>query len=124
MKDTNFVGWFEIYVSNMDRAKKFYETVFQTELTELPKNNDIEYFMFPFDPEKKDISGALAKSPMIQPGKGGTVVYFPVEDIDSTAKVIKESGGKILREKMSIGEYGFIAFFQDTEENTVALHSK
>ena len=53
----------------------------------------------------------------------GTVVYFSVWDIDAVLKRVEEKGGKVLNPKMSIGEYGFLGHFEDSEGNRVALHS-
>ena len=54
----------------------------------------------------------------------GSRVYISCDDIDSTLKRIEANGGKILSPKKSIGEYGFIAEFKDSEGNLVSLHSK
>jgi predicted enzyme related to lactoylglutathione lyase len=51
------------------------------------------------------------------------LVYFSVPDIEAVLERIKQNGGKVLLTKTSIGEYGFVANFEDTEGNKVALHS-
>lgn len=121
------VCWFEIYVQDMARAKAFYEAVFDVQLEELPSPSpDEELLAFPGAMEETaGSSGALVKSVNWQPGAGGmgTVVYFTCEDCaDQVARVVI-SGGEVLQEKISIGDYGFAALIADTEGNAIGLHS-
>ncbi len=123
MTNVNPVGWFDIHVSNLDRAKKFYETVFSIQLTDLP----IEWgkqSLFPFDHNSPNISGALVEKPDITPGRNNTVVYFETEDCIKEEGKIEVAGGKIVQPKVSIGDFGFVSIFIDTEGNTIGLHSR
>ncbi|MCU0435597.1 MAG: VOC family protein [Bacteroidia bacterium] len=123
MNSANPVGWFDIHVSNFDRAKKFYETVFNVKLVDLP----IEWgkqALFPFSPESRNISGALVEKTDMQPGANTTVVYFETDDCVAEEKRIELAGGKVVQPKTNIGEFGFIAIFIDSEGNTVGLHSR
>ena len=79
---------------------------------------------FPMKESATGSTGTLVKAESYNPSYAGTLVYFSVEDIDGTLKKVSENGGKILNPKMSIGEYGFVAHFEDSEGNRVALHSK
>ena len=119
----NPVGWFEIYVQDMGRAKAFYETVFGVELVD-PENEGIDMRMFPMVPEGKGSCGALVRSDGVPSGGNSTMVYFSCEDCATEAGRIAGAGGKVAREKMSIGEYGFVALAYDTEGNMIGLHSK
>ena len=120
----NPVGWFEIYVQDMQRAKQFYETVLKLELTKLDSPaEEIEMFAFPMDMEASGASGALAKAEGCPSGGLGTLVYFSCEDCANEASRIEAAGGKIFKPKMSIGQYGFIALATDTEGNMFGLHS-
>lgn len=122
---SNIACWFEIYVADMIRAKKFYQAVFQREMLDEPNTGpDMQMSMF-YSPGDKatGASGALVKSQQMKPGSGGTLIYFSCEDCASESKRINSNGGKILKEKMSIGKYGFIAIGQDSEGNTIGLHS-
>ena len=124
---SNPVGWFEIYVQDMPRAKAFYEAVFQGTLEELknpdPKGfPDMEMWAFPMTMERTGAAGALVKRPGC-PSGGSTLVYFSCEDCLVEAERAASNGGKIFKEKMSIGEYGFIALVEDTEGNMIGLHS-
>lgn len=124
MTQQNPIGWFELYVQDMQRAKNFYETTFQVELNEIviPDAN-IEMFGFPQNMEAYGSSGALIKVDGVPSGGGGTLVYFSCEDCAETAARAKASGGHIKQEKMQVGEYGFVCIVDDTEGNLIGLHS-
>ena len=123
--NTNPVGWFEIYVQDMERAKNFYESVFQVKLERLnsPEGMTIELWSFPMNKDQMGATGALVKMEDGPSGGNCVLVYFTCADCAVEAARAASSGGKIVREKMSIGEYGFIALIQDTEGNMIGLHS-
>lgn len=123
MVNVNPVGWFDINVANLDRAKKFYETVFNVKLTDAPIGWGKQSF-FPFSPESYDISGALVEKADFVPSSNNTVVYFETEDTIAEEQKIEAAGGKVIQPKMNIGEFGFISIFIDTEGNIVGLHSR
>ncbi len=123
MAHTNPVGWFDIHVANLDRAKKFYETVFNVKLTDLPVQWG-KQSIFPFDHESPNISGALVEKADFVPSGNNTVVYFETEDCTTEEQSIKKAGGKVVQPKISIGDFGFISIFIDTEGNTIGLHSR
>jgi uncharacterized protein len=122
--DKNPVGWFEIYVQDLNRARKFYETVFKIELRTLntPAEN-IEMLAFPMAMAHSGASGALAKMSGVPSGGNSVLVYFSCDDCANEVARVASAGGKIEREKMSIGEYGYIALVCDTEGNMIGLHS-
>ncbi|NJK92707.1 MAG: VOC family protein [Blastochloris sp.] len=122
------VGWFEIYVADMPRARAFYEATLNIKLEPLPSPSEeegMEMWMFPdaMDQTKPGCSGALCKMKDYQPGGGGTLLYFICEDCAVESGRAAAHGGKIYKEKMSIGQYGFIAIVADSEGNTIGLHS-
>ncbi|ENM5746299.1 TPA: VOC family protein [Vibrio cholerae] len=121
----NPVGWFEIYVNDMERAKKFYETVLKVSLEELPNPTSmpIQMFSFPANMEKYGASGALVKMEGICAGGGGTLIYFSCDDCAVEQERIVASGGQVHTPKMSIGQFGFITLAVDTEGNMFGLHS-
>jgi uncharacterized protein len=123
MATVNPVGWFDIHVSNLDRAKQFYETVFSIKLTDLPTEWG-KQSLFPFDHESPNISGALVEKKDIQPSANNTVVYFETEDCVAEESRIVQAGGKVVQPKMHIGEFGYVSMFIDTEGNTIGLHSR
>ncbi len=120
--EANPVCWFEIYVQDMERAKKFYESVFQIKLEKL-NNPELELWSFPMFMDHAGASGALVKMEGIPSGGNSTLVYFSCDDCAVEEARVTELGGSIQRGKMSIGEYGFISLVFDTEGNMFGLHS-
>ena len=123
----NPVGWFEIYVNDMDRARKFYENVLQIGLEPLPMPEEamqnLQMMAFPFDETVAGASGALVKTDGFPGGGGATIVYFSCDDCANEESRVESAGGKIEKSKMSIGEYGFITLAVDTEGNMIGFHS-
>jgi uncharacterized protein len=118
----NPVIWFEIYVQDISRAKAFYESVFQIKLERL-NNPNIEMLGFPMSMEQTGASGALVKMEGVASGGNSTIIYFSCIDCAVEAASVTKYGGQVQREKMPIGEYGFIALVVDTEGNIFGLHS-
>ena len=118
----NAVGWFEIYVQDMVRARKFYERVFECHLENL-QSPAIEMWAFSRDPNRHGAPGALVKMPGFPSGKNSVLVYFSCEDCENEEKRVLEAGGRVEKSKFSIGQYGFISLVYDTEENMFGLHS-
>jgi uncharacterized protein len=118
----NPVGWFEIYVQDVNRAKKFYEAVFKAKLTEL-KSPGMEMWGFPTDMKQYGAGGALVKMGGVPSGGNSTLVYFSCDDCSVEEGRVIKSGGQIHRKKTSIGEYGFISLVVDSEGNMFGLHS-
>lgn len=124
----NPINWFEIYVSDMPRAKQFYSTVFEIELTTVPMENErhpeMEYAFFPADCDQSGATGALVKMAAAQPGIGGTLIYFATAEIHAELSRVEAAGGKVLRSKLQVPDGGFIALVQDSEGNMIGLSSK
>ena len=121
MADMNPVNWFEIPTSNLERAMAFYEAVLGYELS-LNELGPLRMAWFPMRQDAAGSTGTLVQSEHYTPSHAGTLVYFTVASIDDTLEKITEAGGTVLNPKRSIGEYGFVAHFEDTEGNRVALH--
>ena len=123
MNNRNPVGWFEIYVQDMSRARSFYERTFQVKLQ--PLDSPVAQMLaFPGGPESPGCTGALIRMQGKASGDGGTLVYFSCADCAVEAARGVENGGKACKEKFSIGQYGFIALLLDTENNMIGLHSR
>jgi len=120
--ESNPVVWFEIYVQDMERARKFYEAVLGFSLEKL-NTPDMEMWAFPMAMDKSGAGGALVKMNGVPSGGNSTLIYFTCADCAVEAARVVPAGGRIQREKMSIGEYGFIALAIDTEGNMFGLHS-
>lgn len=121
----NPVGWFEIYVRDMPRAKSFYEKVFSGKLTriEVPGAENMEMWFFPRDQNAPGAPGALIKMPGFDPGANSTIVYFECDDCAVEESRVKSAAGRVHKPKWSIGEHGFISLIVDTEGNMLGLHS-
>ena len=124
----NVVGWFEIPVADMDRAIKFYETVFEFKI-DRQKMDSIEMGWFPWEDQGLGAGGSLvnAGNDFYKPSQEGTIVYFTAHsgDLQNELSRVVPAGGKILVEKRLIGEgFGYMAVVNDTEGNRIALHSR
>ncbi len=124
MSKTNVVGWFEIYVSDMERAKTFYEAVFQFGPFEDYSFGGEQILGFPGVENGAYASGALVKSEGWNPGRGGTTVYFNSPDCSVEESRATANGGKVFSAKHAIGEHGFVCIIQDTEGNLIGVHSR
>jgi predicted enzyme related to lactoylglutathione lyase len=120
--NTHIANWFEIPVKDLDRAAKFYEKVFDVKLSREDMAG-LKMAMFPFTQGAPGAAGSLVQAESYVPSHAGSIVYFSVEDIPETLRRINANGGKTLMPKTGIGEYGFIAQYEDTEGNRLALHS-
>ena len=124
-KKFNPVAWFEIYVDDMERATKFYETVLNVKLEEMAVPGDAPMTMkcFSWFEDGLGASGALVKMDGFQAGGNSTIVYFGCYDCAVEESRVTEAGGTIYQPKMSIGEHGFCSLIIDSEGNTVGLYS-
>ncbi len=122
MNNANPVGWFEIYVQNLRRAKKFYESVFHVKLKRL-NIPTIEIWSFPSELNRWGAGGAIIKMDGYRSGGNSTIVYFSCDNCSTVERRVVKFGGSIEKKKFSIGEYGFISFVVDTEGNMFGLHS-
>jgi len=118
----NPVHWFEIHVQDMDRARRFYETVLDVKLQRLD-SADAEMWAFPMSMEHAGSGGSLVKVDGVRSGGNSTLVYFACEDCAIEADRIETAGGKVQQQKLSIGEHGHIVLALDTEGNMIGLHS-
>lgn len=124
MKD-DALNWFEIFVSDLGKAKDFYGTILGSELTQMQsETNDCNMAIFNFNQEL-GVGGCLTQAgEQCKPGAGGTMVYLNVEgELDNVLSRIPAAGGTVVRERMAIPPHGFIGIFTDPDGNVVGLHS-
>lgn len=123
--EENPIRWFEIYVRDIQRAKKFYETVLDInlELLKNPGPGVDEMWQFPMQQGLPGATGALVKMKGVESGNNSVIIYFGCADCAIEAKRAPEAGGKIFKDKFAIGPHGFIALVTDTEGNVIGLHS-
>ena len=122
---TNALNWFEIPVTDMQRAKHFYQVIFSIHMDETEMGG-MRMAMFPGTDGNGKVYGALVQSDYQKPAMEGTAVYLNANpDMSPVLEKVEMEGGKILMPKTEISpEIGFMAFFADTEGNRVALHSQ
>lgn len=119
---TNALNWFEIFVTDFDRAKSFYEKILGRSLTPAAMEGCQMGLFGEGGPD--GVGGAITKMEGYNPGPGGTLVYLNVEgDLDGVLQRIPGAGGKVIRDRMPIPPHGFIGIFEDSEGNVVGLHS-
>jgi hypothetical protein len=123
--NSNALNWFEIATNDLARAQKFYETVFQINMEPMDFPQ-MQMRAFPADSMNGKAGGALVKSDMHQPAATGAVIYLNANpDLADALSRVEKAGGKIIMPKTQISpEIGYMAFFTDTEGNTVAMHSQ
>lgn len=120
----NMVAWFEIPVHDMDRAKAFYEAVFNVEIS-LQDIGGVIMAFFPSLPEASGAMGSLMKYESYVPSQEGTLIYFNSDDVQIELDKIEGAGGKIIQKKAQISpEIGYMGVFLDTEGNRIALYSQ
>jgi predicted enzyme related to lactoylglutathione lyase len=123
----NVVGWFEIPVSDMDRAVRFYEAVFGFSLSR-NQLGPLEMAWFPWVDGTMGAGGSLVRYPeAYKAAPDGVLVYFTAfsGDVATELSRVESAGGKVLQEKRLISEeHGYMGTFLDTEGNRIALHSR
>lgn len=128
-EQTNVLTWFEIPVSDIDRAKKFYETILDIKMIKRGDGEN-EGVFFPFNPDivqatSGRVTGVLSKSAKNAPSDKGTVVYINASPrIQTVLDKVVPAGGRIIEPKQSFGPVGFIAVILDSEGNRIGLHSE
>jgi uncharacterized protein len=122
----NAISWFEIPVRDIDRAMKFYATVFNTQLQKQDMGTSVMAFL---PSSQHGVGGAIVqvhdKAWGYQPSHSGTIVYLNGgDDLSTPLSRVEAAGGKVITPKTDIGQgFGYFAFFEDTEGNRVGLHS-
>ncbi|HEY0030606.1 MAG TPA: VOC family protein [Bacteroidia bacterium] len=123
-KNANVINWFEIPVTDLTRAKKFYETIMDITMSE-NRMGPLNMGFFPYEMGSGKLSGALVEGEGYKPSSEGALIYLNCNpDLSLALNKIENAGGKTLLPKTEIGPgLGFMAFFLDTEGNKVGLHS-
>lgn len=120
----NAISWIEIPVLDFSRATKFYNTIFEIEMTEMDMD-DTKMALFPYDMEGGGVGGALVYNGDSKPSKDGSAVYLNGgDDLNTVLNRVESAGGKVILPKTEIGmDFGFFAKFEDSEGNHISLHS-
>ena len=122
---TNALNWFEIPVTDIARAKHFYQIAFSIHMEDMSMPG-MEMAGFPADMGNGKVSGALVKSEYHKPSVDGVTIYLNANpDMTDVLQRIQSEGGQIVMGKTLITpEIGYMAFFIDSEGNRIALHSQ
>jgi len=120
----NALNWFEISVTDIQRAKTFYESIFGIQMDQ-QEMMGMQMAYFPSENMNGKVSGSLVQGPMHKPSADGAKVYLNGNpDLSSALSKVETAGGKVLMPKTKISDdIGFMAYFTDSEGNTIALHS-
>ncbi|WP_158825569.1 VOC family protein [Mucilaginibacter lacusdianchii] len=125
MTFTNAINWFEIPTTDINRAQKFYEAIFDMKMTPV-EMGDFKMRVFPLTDPMTGVGGALAQQPDFVPSaNGGTLLYLNGNpDVQQILDKVEAAGGKIALPKTEISpDYGYMGAFIDTEGNRVGVHS-
>ena len=122
----NAISWFEIPATELDRAQKFYETIFNVSMIPMDMEN-IKMRMFPLDDMMTQVGGAVVDSGGFHKPSAtdGPLVYLNANpDVQNVLDRVAAAGGNIMVPKTQISpEYGYMAVIIDTEGNRIGLHS-
>ncbi|HUF02941.1 MAG TPA: VOC family protein [Aridibacter sp.] len=124
-KNSHTVSWFEIPATDIERARKFYEAIFDIEMQEMPLP-ELKMVTFPMEMGSGHVHGAVCQHEMYTPSENGVVVYLNANpEIQNVIDRIEAAGGNIVIPKTQISEeIGYMAIFIDSEGNRVALHAE
>ena len=119
------VGWFEIPTTDINRAKSFYDKVFNINI-HIQDFGGVQMGWFPYAEGKEGASGSLIKQESYIPSDSqGVLVYFSSADVNIELGKVEGAGGKIVQAKTQISpEVGYMGLFIDSEGNRIALHSR
>ncbi len=122
----NVVGWFEIPVSNMERAMKFYKTVFDFKL-ERQNLGELDMAWFPFADVPGSPGSLVYHKDFYKPSSDGVLIYFTSQsgDLKNELAKVEKAGGKVIMQKKLISDdVGYMGLFIDSEGNRIAVHSR
>jgi uncharacterized protein len=125
--NTHAINWFEIPVSDFQRARKFYETIFSYEMP-VSEMGPATMGFFIYDFQNQGRGGAIVHNPeLYTPAANGSLVYLNCEpDLQPVLDLVEGAGGKVSMPKTEVApgqNLGFWALILDCEGNRVALHS-
>ncbi len=121
---THAIKWFEIPVTDLDRATRFYEEILNTNLHRLDINEDLKMALLPAAAD--GIGGALVQNKSFyKPGTQGSLIYLNADpDLEDVLNRVRKKKGKIIQDKKLVSEeVGYMALIEDSEGNRIGLMS-
>lgn len=118
----NSINWFEIPARYLDKAAAFYEEVLAVRLRREMFGNE-PHAIFPVDPDRKGVTGALVSSPRLVPGAGAILYLDATDGVKASLARALAAGAREIVPHTAIGENGYFAIIADLEGNHVGLHS-
>ncbi len=117
------VGHFEIPADDTDRASAFYKKIFNWEIMPMP---EMKYTILRTGPTDENnmpkeagfISGGMMERSSDIPGP---IIMILVGSIDDSLKAVVDEGGSVVKDKITVGDMGFVAYFKDTEGNVLGM---
>lgn len=122
MPTHNPVNWFEIPVTDIERAKAFYNALLGFSFEDMAMDKALMAF-FPMEQEAPGSGGALVQCEGYTPTTDGVALYFSVSDIEAILAKAEAAGGSTLVPKTEIGQFGWFAHLRDTEGNRIGIHT-
>jgi len=124
--NANAINWFEIPVTDIERAQDFYEGIFDMDMAPMEEMMGMQMVAFPIEMGNGKVGGALVKSDYHKPGEDGVVLYLNANpDLQTILDRVEENGGEVIMPRTEINaEIGYMAFFNDTEGNRIGLHAQ
>lgn len=122
----NAINWFEIPVSDIERAREFYEGIFDMDMVPMEEMMGMEMMGFPISMESGKVGGAIVRSEFHAPSEQGAVLYLNANpSLQLIVDRVEDFGGEVLMPPTAISpEIGFMAFVMDTEGNKIGLHAQ
>jgi uncharacterized protein len=115
------ISWFELPVTDLDRAAAFYNAVLEGRLSDIAEADDRRFAMFPAE---DGVTGAIVLGEGYVPSREGALIFLNAGDeLEPAVNRVQVAGGRVLMPRMDMGEWGVAAFIVDSEGNKVALHA-
>ena len=124
LSEGNPFVWIEIPASRLERAKAFYEAIFDIDV-QIQDFGELRFGFFPSSEGGVNGAGALVElQGMYTPSHDGALVYFSVRDVAGVLARVEGAGGRVLQNRKAIEGFGFVGFFEDSEGNRIGLHAR
>ena len=115
------VTWFQIPATDLQRAKRFYDAIFEAELKVMDFGGPMAIFPY----ESPGVGGCVFAGGDTHPSPHGTLIYLNAEGrLDRTLELVARAGGRVDTPKEKISDQiGYVAHIIDSEGNRVGLHA-